>query len=77
MAQLISDKKDIDFLLHEILEASLLAEHEEFKEFNKKTMDLILKEARNLALKEIAPSIKNAMKKHVYLKKVKFLFPKK
>lgn len=75
MAQLISDKKDIDFLLHDILEASLLAEHEEFKEFNKKTMDLILKEARNLALKEIAPVNKECDEKACIFEKGEVLIP--
>ncbi|MDY0375477.1 MAG: acyl-CoA dehydrogenase N-terminal domain-containing protein, partial [Desulfobacterium sp.] len=50
MAQLISDRRDIDFVLHEQLG---LVDHERFSEFNKKTVDLIVSEARNLAVKEI------------------------
>lgn len=55
MAQLISDRRDIDFVLHEQLG---LVEHETFAEFNKKTVDLIVSEARNLAVKEILPTQK-------------------
>jgi alkylation response protein AidB-like acyl-CoA dehydrogenase len=53
MAQLISDRRDIDFVLHEQLG---LVDHERFAEFNKKTVDLIVSEARNLAIKEILPT---------------------
>ncbi len=55
MAQLISDRRDIDFVLHEQLG---MVEHELFEDFNKKTVDLILAEARNLAVKEILPTQK-------------------
>ncbi len=59
MAQFISDRRDIDFLLHEILDAQSLSEkHEDFAEFNKKTIDLIVSEARNLAVKEMLPTQK-------------------
>ena len=57
MAQFISDRRDIDFLLHELLDAASLAKKsEDFAEFNKKTIDLIVSEARNLAIKEILPT---------------------
>ena len=55
MAQLISDRRDIDFVLHEQLG---LVDHEMFAEFTKKTVDLIVTEARNLAVKEILPTQK-------------------
>lgn len=55
MVQLISDRKDIDFVLHEQLG---MVEHEQFAEFNKKTVDLIISEARNLAVKEFLPTQK-------------------
>ncbi len=59
MAQFISDRRDIDFVLHEQLEAEKLAEnHDDFAEFNKKTIDLIVSEARNLAVKEMLPAAK-------------------
>jgi len=56
MAQIIADRRDIDFVLHEQLQVDALSAHERFAEFNRKTVDLILNEARNLAVKEILPT---------------------
>ena len=56
MAQLIADRRDIDFVLHEQLGVEKLSQNEIFAEFNRKTVDLIVSEARNLALKEILPT---------------------
>ncbi len=56
MAQLISDRRDVDFVLHEQIG---MVENELFDEFNKKTIDLIVSEARNLAIKEILPTFKD------------------
>src|SRR6056297_2475763 len=58
MAQLIADRRDVDFVLHEQLYIKELAKHEKFAEFNKKTIDMIVTEARNLAIKEILPTQK-------------------
>jgi alkylation response protein AidB-like acyl-CoA dehydrogenase len=56
MAQQIADRRDVDFLLHEVFQVQELSRHEKFAEFNKKTIDLIVSEARHLALKEILPT---------------------
>ena len=56
MAQEIADRRDVDFVLHEQLHVEELSKHEIFAEFNKKTIDLIVSEARNLAIKEILPT---------------------
>ena len=56
MAQQIADRRDVDFVLHEQLNVEELSKHELFAEFNKKTVDLIVSEARNLAIKEILPT---------------------
>jgi len=56
MTQLVADRRDVDFVLHEQLRISALSEHEKYAEFNKKTIDLIISEARNLALKELLPT---------------------
>ena len=55
MAQVIADRRDIDFVLHEQLNAADLSKNEKFAEFNKKTIDMIVTEARNLAVKEFLP----------------------
>ncbi len=60
MAQLISDRRDVDFVLHEQMQVGNLAKHEKFAEFTKKTVDMIVSEARNLAIKEILPTMKES-----------------
>ena len=57
MAQVILDRRDVDFVLHEQLEVERLSEHEKFEEFTRKTVDLIVSEARNLAIKEMLPTL--------------------
>jgi len=56
MAQYIADRRDIDFVLHEQFQVEDLSKTELFGEFNKKTVDMIVSEARNLAIKEILPT---------------------
>ena len=56
MAQLITDRRDIEFVLYEQFKAAELTKHDKFADFNKKTFDLIVNEARNLAVKEILPT---------------------
>lgn len=58
MAQLIADRRDVDFVLHEQFKVDELSKNEKYAEFNKKTVDLIVSEARNLAVKEILPTQK-------------------
>ncbi len=56
MAQLIADRRDIDFVLYEQMETEKLAKEKKFAGLNRKTFDMIVSEARNLALKEILPT---------------------
>ncbi|MFA6954580.1 MAG: acyl-CoA dehydrogenase [Thermoanaerobaculia bacterium] len=56
MAQTLVDRRDIDFILHEQLNVEELAKHERFADFNRKAIDLVINEARNLAVKEILPT---------------------
>jgi len=58
MAQIIADRRDVDFVLHEQLAIENLCKHERFADFNRKTVDLIVSEARNLAVKEMMPALK-------------------
>ena len=55
MAQLIADKRDVDFVLYEQLGAEELHKTEKYKGQNRKMFDMIIKEARNFAIKEILP----------------------
>ena len=52
----ISNRRDVDFVLHEMLKADELSKHEKFADFNRKTIDMVVTEARNLALKELLPA---------------------
>ncbi len=56
MAQQIADLRDIEFVLFEQLEIQEISKHEKFADFNKKTMNMIISEARQLAIKEILPT---------------------
>ncbi len=56
MAQLIADRRDVDFVLYEQLETDKLCKNKKYNGFNKKTFDMIISEARNLAIKEILPT---------------------
>ncbi|MCP4116184.1 MAG: acyl-CoA dehydrogenase [Desulfobacteraceae bacterium] len=77
MAQFISDRRDVDFVLHEMLDAASLAKKsEDFAEFNKKTIDLIVSEARNLAVKEILPTQKEGDDEGCTLENGKVTTPK-
>ncbi len=60
MAQQVVDRRDVDFVLHEQFKVEDLSQYEQFEEFNKKTIDLIVSEARNLAIKEFLPCMKEA-----------------
>ncbi len=56
MAQVIADRKDIDFVLYEQLEVEQLAQTKAYGEFNRKMIDMIVNEARTFAVKEILPT---------------------
>ncbi|MGD9310672.1 MAG: acyl-CoA dehydrogenase [Desulfosarcina sp.] len=57
MKQSIADRNDIDFVLYEQIAVEALLSKSKFKNINRKTIDLIVKEARNLAIKEILPTL--------------------
>ncbi len=57
MVQVISDRRDIDFVLYEQFKVDEFTSHEKYADFNRKTFDLIINEARNLAVKEILPTL--------------------
>ncbi len=55
MAQMLADRRDIRFVLHELYEIGNLSNHPKFEEFNAKMADMVVNEVRNLALKELHP----------------------
>ncbi len=56
MAQEIADRKDIDFVIWEQMQGEALLKYDIYKEFSKKTCEMIITEARKLAIKEILPT---------------------
>lgn len=56
MAQVIADRRDVEFALFEQFDIESLSKHEKFAEFNRKTIEMVISEARNLAVKEILPT---------------------
>ncbi len=56
MAQLISDRRDIDFVLYEQLEIEDIVKSEKYNDLNRKMFDMVISEARNLGIKEILPT---------------------
>jgi alkylation response protein AidB-like acyl-CoA dehydrogenase len=56
MAQLISDRRDIDFVLYEQLQIEELVKTEKYRDLNRKMFDMVISEARNLGIKEIYPT---------------------
>jgi len=56
MAQTITDRRDIQFILYEQLDIESLAKSPLFKGLNRKTFDMVLAEARSLATKELIPT---------------------
>jgi alkylation response protein AidB-like acyl-CoA dehydrogenase len=57
MAQLIADRRDIDFVIWEQLNGEELLKYDVYSDFNKKTCDMILTEARKLAINEMLPTL--------------------
>jgi alkylation response protein AidB-like acyl-CoA dehydrogenase len=56
MAQILADRRDIDFVLFEQLQIEEFTKHKQYAEFNRKAIELLVTEARNLATKEILPT---------------------
>ncbi|RJP42969.1 MAG: acyl-CoA dehydrogenase [Desulfobacteraceae bacterium] len=56
MAQYIADRRDVEFVLYEQLEAEKLTKLEQYSDLNKKAFDMVVNEARNFAIKEILPT---------------------
>jgi alkylation response protein AidB-like acyl-CoA dehydrogenase len=59
MAQQLADRRDQDFVIWEQMNSEEVIKHDLFKEFNKKTCELIMTEARSLAIKEVLPTMKD------------------
>jgi alkylation response protein AidB-like acyl-CoA dehydrogenase len=56
MAQTLSDRRDVQFVLYEQLNIEELTKDNKYSDLNKKTFDMVLSEARALATKELLPT---------------------
>ena len=65
MAQLLSERRDIDFVLYEQLKIEDLVKTEKYKDLNRKMFDMVISEARNLGIKEILPTYAEGDRKGV------------
>ena len=76
MAQILADRRDIDFVIWEQMEGETLLDEAFFPGFNKKTCDMIITEARNLAIKELLPTFAQGDKEGVTFEKGRVTVPK-
>ncbi|MFQ5485169.1 MAG: acyl-CoA dehydrogenase [Desulfobacterales bacterium] len=56
MAQVIADRRDVDFVLFEQIEVEQFLKYKKYKELNRKMFELIVSEAKTFAVKEILPT---------------------
>ncbi len=57
MAQLLAEKRDFEFVMWEQFDNEKFLANEKYEAFNKKTCDMILTEARKIAIKEMLPTM--------------------
>ncbi|UCD80324.1 MAG: acyl-CoA dehydrogenase, partial [Desulfobacterales bacterium] len=55
MPQQVADRRDQDFVIWEQINCEEILENETYSEFNKKTCEMIISEARTLAIRELLP----------------------
>lgn len=59
MTQILADRRDQDFVLWEQLDCSQLVQLPMYKAFDRKSCEMIMTEARTLAIKELLPTMKD------------------
>ena len=58
MAQVIADRRDIDFVLYEQLKIDELTKLDRYRDFNKKIFDMIITEAQKYWRQRIAADLR-------------------
>ncbi|MGD8881623.1 MAG: acyl-CoA dehydrogenase [Desulfobacterales bacterium] len=76
MVQLLSDRRDIDFVLYEQLKIEDILKTEKYNDLNRKMFDMVISEARNLGLKEIYPTYKEGDREGVKFENGKVIVPR-
>jgi alkylation response protein AidB-like acyl-CoA dehydrogenase len=59
MAQQLADRRDQDFVIWEQMNSEEILKHELYGEFNRKACEMVMTEARALAVKELLPTMKD------------------
>ncbi len=59
MAQQLADRRDQDFVIWEQMNSEEILKHELYREFTRKACEMVLTEARALAVKELLPTMKD------------------
>jgi len=67
MAQILADRRDIDFVIWEPFNGEELLNHDLFSEYSRKTCELMLTEARKLAITEVLPTMVDGDRQGVHL----------
>ena len=75
MAQLLSDRRDMDFVLYEQLRIEEILKTEKYNDLNRKMFDMVISEARNLGIKEIYPTYKQGDREGVKYENGKVTVP--
>ena len=75
MVQLLSDRRDMDFVLYEQLRIEDILKTEKYNDLNRKMFDMVISEARNLGIKEIYPTYKQGDREGVKYENGKVTVP--
>lgn len=75
MTAMIADLKDIEFVLYDQFQVDRLTKHNRFREFNRKSFDMIIAEARKLAIAEILPTFSQGDREGVRFDNGKVIVP--
>ena len=75
MAQLLSDRRDIDFVLYEQLGIEDILKTDKYNDLNRKMLDMVISEARNLGIKEIYPTYQEGDREGVAFENGKVTVP--
>ncbi len=56
MSQIVADKRDVDFVLYEVMECLDITKYEKHSGFDRKSFNMVVSEARRFGIKEILPT---------------------
>jgi len=75
MAQVISDRRDIEFVLYEQMDVESLLDQEKYADLDRSMFNMIISEARAFALKELLPTYAEGDRQGLRFEKGKVLVP--